>query len=544
MKFGVAILIALVPLPVFAQGNCDAELEEIDRRIASGNYPEMNVELAKQMRGSIAQMCGMLDPTLRAQMMEGIEEILPTKSEAEQRAEREAKRAAAESARAAREAEAAARKVPDSGADKLVASGRSVASGFVDRAEDMLHFWVWDWDVYRGNARVLYMTQPSRVQYGRPDWSRNIYVVEIGADGQTTQHLVASKQAHENWTVALRRGHDEVILQRETGGDGTPTTLERWSVPGKNRLSSVTTPAPTFEHSDKVSWHHFAAPTTDGNVMFIDAFEPERGRTTATWYEASPDGRIVGQGQLPMDGGGFSNLSAIATDAGGAMLPVMFATDKLVTQRFEGTEVSARVMQEMRLLTIADDSSSSTSAVVGTMILPEMSDIAAVAYASEIEHALMANRSIESYDIAPRSLPAAQSIDGGYIMLNRFVGDRSRAQPVHGHWLIWVGEERIEREVYLNPLAEDLRVDFKLFDIAPRGDIVLYGNSKDHTGTDYIVVLDAAGSPKATAAVKQPKNGSIKALIADDDGAWLFGNGYPSDEFSRYRFWSERIELQ
>ncbi|MFZ8987143.1 MAG: hypothetical protein ACO21O_09955, partial [Steroidobacteraceae bacterium] len=47
--------------------------------------------------------------------------------------------------------------------------------------------------------------------------------------------------------------------------------------------------------------------------------------------------------------------------------------------------------------------------------------------------------------------------------------------------------------------------------------------------TDYVVLVDAKGSPHATAAAKQPKNGKIEAIVADDSGVWLFGHGYPTD---------------
>lgn len=537
--------LVLLPLAALAHSDCDAELAEIDRRIATGSYPDMNVALAQQMRTSIEQMCPMLDTATRAQMMTSIEDILPTRSEEERRADKEAKRAAAKAAREARrtakESNRVSTKVADSRVMTVPNAGHSVASGFVDRNEDMLHFWVWDWDVYKSKTRVLYMTQPSRVQYGRPDWTRNIYVVIVDANGRTTQRLITSKQAHEKWTVALRRHHDEVILQRQTGADGSSTTLERWSISHQKMISSVTTPLPTFEHADKASWHHFATATSDGNIMFVAAFEPARGKLSASWYKATPDGRVLGYGQLPMDGGAYTNLGAIATDSGGAAVPVLLATDRQVTRRFDKTEISAKVMKEMHLLSMDGNGSPNTSPVIATTILPEITDMAGMAYAAEIEHALMANRSIENLDIAPRSLPAMQSLNGGYLILTKFVGDRRRPEPVHGHWLVWVGKERIEREVYLNPLAEALNITIKMFDTAPNGDIILYGDSKQHTGTDYIVVLDSAGTPKSKVPAKQPNNGSIKALIAEDNGVWLIGNGYPTDEFSRYRLWFERI---
>jgi hypothetical protein len=499
----ILTILVLTPVPVIAQTECDAEIAEIDRRIATGNYDEMNVELARQMRNSLQQMCGMLDDSMRAQIMEGVEDVLPTRTEDEKRAIREEKRASAEASREARKAAEASQSMPDSGLNGITPSGHSLASGFVDRDEDMLHFWVWDWDVFQGKARVLYMTQPSRVQYGQPDWTRNVYVVEITPDGRSTQHLITQKQAHERWTVALRRGHDEVILQRLTGQEGSPTTLERWSVSQRKQLSSVTTPVPSFTDSDKVFWHEFATPTSDGNVFFLSAFEPQRGQSSAAWYEASPNGEIVGHGTLPLAGGGFTNVGATLTADGGAALPFM------PTMEFP---------PEIRILTFDDSATSSRQSAV-------------------------VKGDIESYDIAPRTLPAMHSAGNKMIVLTKVTTDRGLQKPVHGHWLVWVGNERIEREVYLNPLAEELNINIKLFGTAPNGDIALYGDSKEQSGNDYLVILDPSGKPKSTAVVRQPKNGSIKALIADDDGVWVLGNGYPTDEFSRFRFWSERINF-
>ena len=501
----IPALSCLIPAGAFAQADCSEQLAEIDRRIASGNYPDYNVQLAQTMRDSMAQMCGMFDEQMLEQMMDGFEDVLPVKGEEEKLAERKAKKKLAEESRAARkEAEAARERArPSSGLENVTRSGRSVASGFINRDEDMLHFWTWDWDVYEGKARILYMTQPARQQYSQPNWTRNIYVVESTPGGRSTQHLITSKQAHERWTVALRRGHDEVIVQRLVGQEGSPTTLERWSVSQRKQLSSVTTPIPSFTHSDKVFWPQFMAPTTDGNVFFQSAFESQRGQSTAAWYEASPDGRVIGHGTLPLEGGGFTNLGAIWTQEGGAAIPFIAAMN---------------MFPEIRILTIAGDASSASQTVV-------------------------VKGDIESQDIPPRTLPAMRSISDGFIVLTKVVADRNLPIPEHGHWLVWVGGDRIEREVYLNPLAEDLNINIRMFDVAKNGDIVLYGDSKEHAGTDYVVVLDTKGSPKATAAVRQPKNGKIEAIVADDSGVWLFGHGYPTDEFSRFRFWSERIEF-
>lgn len=500
-KCVLRLLLCLIPACASAQTSCDDELAEIDRRIASGDYPDMNVQLAKTMRDSFAGMCGMLDDATRARMMEGIEEVLPTRSAEEQQAIKDSKRATAEASRQARREAETQRRAPDSGLGKATGSGSSVASGFVNRSEDMLRFWIWDWDIHNGNARVLYETLPSRTQLGRPDWRTWVYVVEITPDGRIAQRVTTSKQAQENAALALRRGHDEVLLQRRTGPEGTPTTLERWSVANQTLLSSVPTPVAEFPQGERITWMPFRTPTTDGNVLFLSAYQPTSGAMTAAWYKATPEGGTLGTGSRPLDMAGFTELDVAAATNGGGVLPLM-----------------SLLGQETRLLTLGNDAS-------GTVSPPLRGEV-------------------ESLAVGGESVTMIRPAGSSHVALTKVTADRSLATPIHGHWLSWVGREEIEREVYINPLANDLNVDFVTFTTTSDGEIVLYGNSKEHTGTDYVVLLDRAGSPKATAAVKQPKNGKIEGLLADDSGVWLFGHGYPTDEFSRFRFWFERIDFK
>ena len=537
------VLLCVIPIVTQAQGDCGAEIAEIDRRIETGDYAVMNVQIATGIRDSLAGMCSMMDDATLARMMEGIEEVLPTRTEEEQRAVKEAKRAVAEASREAREAAEANRPAPDIGIGDVDETGTSVASGFVDRSEDMLRLWIWDWDIHNGKARVLYETRPSRVQLGRPDWQTYVYVVETGPEGKSTQRLVTSKQAQENSALALRRGHDEVLLQRRVGAEGTPTTLERWSISQQKLLSSVSVPVVSLPQGEKMTWMPFRGPTSDGNVLFVSAYSPQSNRSVAAWYEASPNGTVTGQGTMPIDGGGFTNLDLVRTGNGGGAMPLMFGAEEEITRRHGSSEVKALIANETRLLTIGDDGSAKRSAVISRFMMPMQVDMSSMRYAAELEHEYLANRSIARLNVGPRTMPMIQPVGDSYVILTQITADRSRSQPVHGHWLVWVGNDSIEREVYLNPLAEDLNVNFVTFTTTGNGEIALYGNSSKHTGSDYIVLLDKKGSPKATTVAKQPKNGKIEGMLADDSGVWLFGQGYPTDEFSRFRFWSERIEF-
>jgi hypothetical protein len=288
----------------------------------------------------------------------------------------------------------------------------------------------------------------------------------------------------------------------------------------------------------------FRGPTSDGNVIFIGTAALERYQTAFAWFEASPDGTVLGSGSLKIRGSDSTSLFMIPTSNGGGAFPLLFDADEEVVRKYGSSEVKANIVQESRILTIGNDASRSRqSAVLGRMLMPTQMDMGAMQDMPDLEHELMANRTIESLNVGPHAIPMIQPVGDGYVVLTKFTGNRSRKDEIHGHWLIWVGHDKIEREVYLNPLAEDLNVNFVTFTVTEADEIILYGNSKEHTGTDYVVLLDKQGKPKATAAAKQPKNGKIEGMLADGKGVWLYGHGYPTDEFSRFRFWSERIDF-
>ena len=219
--FALITVLAMAPTNSMSQADCSAELASIDARIASGKYPDYNVQLAKQMRASLAQMCGLMDESTRAAMFEGFEEILPTKSDAERQADRRARSEELKAARDALKQAEAARPLP---ADNEVLSApptaRSIAATFIDRPDDMYHMWAWDWDTFEGKLRVLYSAFPDRVQFALPDWRLYVYVAEIAADGSSEQHMLTSRQASDHAALALRRGHDEILFERRIDRPG------------------------------------------------------------------------------------------------------------------------------------------------------------------------------------------------------------------------------------------------------------------------------------------------------------------------------------
>ena len=550
-----------------SQAECENLLNDVDARIASGKYPAYNVQLAKQLREQMTALCPMLPDDMLASMMDGFEELLPTLSEEQRRGERMARR----DAETARRSDSRKDAIPPAPAPAALANavkaGKSVAAAFVDRSEDMLHFWIRDWDTYRGNARILYTTQPSRQQLGRPDWQLYVYVVEITPAGEVTKHLVRSRQAHDHAALALRRGHDEVLFQRGPDEANGPTRLERWSISGRSQLSSVPTPNAAWPNNERGDWKPFRLATSDGNVLFFSGFSRGGEPPVIAWFEASPDGRVLGQGSLHPEGESMGSAGFVRTANGAGAVSLLVSSESPdgiqgsvespITLERDGVEVRSTVSAEKRILTISGEArSASQSPAIERMLMvthnvregsgtsPQLAmrnQQVMFELTEELERRYRGNLSTLSLDPGGQTVEMIQPIGEGYGVLTSAVADRSAQPPIHGPWFLWVGRDRIEREVYLNPLAEALKVRLLAFTVTPDNEIVLYGDSEEHRGTDYLIKLDAQGSVKYYAPVKQPENGKISGIIADETGTWLFGNGHPGSQFTYYRLWVERI---
>lgn len=144
LAIGIAGNVAAV-----SDSECNDAINDIDARIKSGKYSHQNVNAAKQMRDSLRQSCGFLDATMLEKMMEGFEQILPTRSEAERQAyeeakrkEREARREKQKAEREAKEAESASqqvgiKKIPVSEVLKKPPTATTAIARFIDRNDDM-----------------------------------------------------------------------------------------------------------------------------------------------------------------------------------------------------------------------------------------------------------------------------------------------------------------------------------------------------------------------------------------------------------------------
>jgi len=559
------ILLVLMTTPTLAHAldDCSAQLAEIDRQIDTTDESATNVVLAMQMRQTIEQMCFMLDEETMSKMLEGIDEVLKS----------DLGRMSPAAVPAPKPAAAAARKNPAPEADSgsLIPSsptGRSLGAHFVDRPEEMGWFNILDIDMFRGNARVLYTSGPHLQQLGLPDWQQYVYVVEMTPDGQATQTMVTSKQAQDHAALALRRGHDEVHFQRGPAERGDPSTLELWSIAGKNRLSSATTPDPMWPDGTKWDWQPFRVATSDGNVLFSTskANKPD-GRSLIAWFEAKPNGDIAGQGSTVRTDKTGEGSWVETNSGGGGLLVRLMANDmngietRLSTpirRQYAGRDIHAIVFGERRLLITSDDARSfqETDALSRKLAwdgdlapaqdLPPMESsrqtFEQMAMTQAVERDVGAAHEVESLNVGLKRDEMIRPMSDGYVALTIVTADRKLEPPVHGPYLMFFDENEISREVYLNPMAEELDVDLKILAVSPSDDIYVFGTTLGRGIDAFVIKVGKDGGAEAYAAATKNGHNHFEAMIADDTGVWLFGQGTMEGRVAP-RIFVERIEF-
>jgi hypothetical protein len=561
------VMLVLSPLTAGAEADCSKELAIFDERIASTKGSDLNVQLALQYRSTLEQMCSLLDDAAKQAMLDGLDELLPTKSKDELRAERRARSAEQKALRKARKrakAQAEQNQPIVSAVLRAPPTAEPLAARFMDRPEDMVRLWIWDWDRSGDKLRVLYTTLPALQQLGRPDWQQYVYVVEMSAEGVARQQLVTSKQAQDHAALALRRGHDEILLQRQPEHRGEPSTLERWSISGKRRLSSVATPSPAWVDGSRWDWQPFRLATRDGNLLFSATKRSRDGTSTIAWFEASPGGKVLGRGSVSSSAEKIGSTAWFHTDNGGGGLishvqttgdtGIRSAISTPITREVAGRELRAYVGFEKRLLVVSDDGTSvwespaieSTLMWSGDMALPKGLEFGEMMRQQKEQMELMesvsneldANRNTNYLNVGPHRVEMIKPIADGVGILSTVSANRKLRPQIHGPYFLELDDSRVRKATYLDSLAEKLEVKFTTFAVSQRNDLFLYGAPAGRESNAYVVVLDANRKPKAYGRAA-PHWDVVRGMIADDSGVWLFGHGDPDGKL--VRLWVERI---
>ena len=125
----------------------------------------------------------------------------------------------------------------------------------------------------------------------------------------------------------------------------------------------------------------------------------------------------------------------------------------------------------------------------------------------------------------------APSGDGHAILIKNNHRD-SAFPPTRGLWLQEFANGKPRRDTYLNPDAEHLKTQLNM--LASDGGDSLY------VGSGQYVLLFDDGRKLAAYAESSATVGTVKAMIADGDSVWLFGEHHGA---SQQQVWVERIQF-
>lgn len=553
--------------------DCLERLRPIDEQIASGKYPEQNVQIAKQMRAQIVQTCSYIDEAHFDQMMAGFEQLLPTKSETEREADREAIRlerkakrerqsAELDAKRAAKVSQAVeAKTLPVSDVLKRPPTGKTAIAKFIDRDDGMQMVTILDWDRYEGKSRVLYMSRPSRDQLNSPDAMNHYYVLVCDTDGRISQYPVRDMPLDRTVTAGLRGGHDEVIFQWPTAAPAPGSRLERWSISGGKLSSSAT--APTLPWSGR-QWaahrDHFQLITTDGNLLFVGNTALSRGKRAIAWLKASPDGEVLSKGELTKDVGDATTENWFPTPTGGAGLLVDVSNfeakgietdiDTPLTQAVGGVELRGVIVRELRLVLVGrnSDVALESTAIEREFIwegLDKLTSLELLENASKLTRASGYRHGAENrlvrFSTGTYRPGAVTAIDDGFGALVDVPSVQGEAASRDRKWLYEYAHDRTVNTTELTAAAEHLKARFVMLASPPADTVYLYaqvGGSRK----PFLIKLDKERSIAAYSELSFSSDIVPHAMLADDAGIWVVGRGIRNSQFRGV--WLERVSIE
>ncbi len=559
---------------------CEERLKSVDERIASGKYPELNVQMAQISRDGIMQSCSILDEAMLDEMLAGFEFTLPTNSEdvreAHERAEfmeRQAEQAAqsaeldeqrAEKDKAIRQARAA-QKPPVPVVLKRPPTGKSTMGQLVARDDAMQDLDIHDWDYFNGNVRVLYETNPATNKENLPGAKRNYYVVEVDDSGNRTRHYVRELPIGEFAVVALRPGHDELVFQLRPGSlSGPKSTLERWSISKGERLSSVEAPElPWIEpHHQWSDSNYFRLTTNDGDVIFVGHRAVSKGeRSPIWWLIASPDGRVVGKGVIHSDTETIVSNHSFRSRDGGAVLVTDFNNlgdergieSQLETPfvyNFSGVEIKGTVGFETRLMTIDSNGevTGQTAALYRQMEWFGLDKVKQVASAEDLQKAMsMAynparygeDYSVRSYAVHGGNAAAIATVGGGYgVLLSASVLGAEQLSGI-GDWFVDYSTDGNVRKTLIEPASDHLSAYFRLATGSDNDTVYLFASGNETRS--YVMQLDANREFVAYAELSMSDKTEPKGMLADRRGVWVIGKKHGAGRVQSV--WLARVDF-
>jgi len=288
--------------------------------------------------------------------------------------------------------------------------------------------------------------------------------------------------------------------------------------------------------------------------------------STIAWFEASPEGRLLGRGSVS------SSTEDIGSDAffvtqnggGGLIMSVRSRGDAglqssaaaPLASEIAGRKVRASVFNETRLLVTSNDGVTAWESPAlermliwnGDTAIPKDLPVAEkmqqqreyMELTNRVNRQLNADRTIDTLDVGPHRVSMISATDDGFGILATVTADRGLVPPVHGPYLLRMDERGLRDETRLTPLAEQLGLKFTILAAGEDGEFYLFGKNLDD-GSDYVLLLDAQDQPIAYGKASHTGTTNIDGMLSDAGGVWLFGHAYPDKRGAR--LWIERIDF-
>jgi hypothetical protein len=288
----------------------------------------------------------------------------------------------------------------------------------------------------------------------------------------------------------------------------------------------------------------------------VDGGQHGNPQVRLAWFKLSPEGQVLGSDTYSIPDSVRPWSWMHTTNGGGGIVVNVSSEDgpqvasglKLPGNRASYRSMTATVSREKRIIIVNDDGKLAApptvierdifeSAAPGGGATPSIGEMQeAIAgqfeWMGQLRADYDANRSTEYLDVGPRRVEMVREIPGGIAVLTRVIADNDLDPPIHGRYLVEFDKSGGEtRRIYLNPLEEDLDVEFRAFAPAPGGSYYLYAS--DHESSDtHVVLIDSDGKPVARSQLST-KGVVIEGIEADGGGVWLYGHAYIDKEPSR-----------
>lgn len=483
-----------------SESECNDAIKDIDARIESGKYSDQKVNIAKQMRDSVLQSCGFLDAATLEKMMEGFEQLLPTRSAEEQEAvaaqkkkERQALREKQREeleAKRAEQAELEKNRVPEKvlpipAVLQKPPTGSTLKAQYVVRDEDMYWAEIHDFDIYNGKARILYVTGPSKQQYGREGARTRIYVIEADKEGNVVQHLIAVMPKEGVVVARLRPGSDELVVENPRNRGDNGSVLQRWSVSDRKIITAADLPKLPWVDTRSPRANRLRITTGAGHLLYFSPILSSSPESGTAWATISTDGKLIKKGEIHSEGDRIAPQSWFRTDDGGTGL-VMLVNRKsgeaintsFVAEDYtiNGVNLTPGVHIEKRIMYLDPDGSVS-EAFTGldrSFIWSGIDKLSKTENAREamqkfadhqqlhgIEHG--SNTRVESHSSYGLNMDVVRSVGDGYgVLVNN--NSNKRLSDIYGYSFDEYRSGKRSRSTYLQPAAEHLKVMFETFD--------------------------------------------------------------------------------